>query len=402
MPVPNQGSSVNQRTSVTMGGYITLMLAHCVGLVDLIALPLWVGVLIERYHFDPQQAGGVITLFLIGVMVASIVIAPMFSRMNVKMLTPVGFLLAGILFGACASVRAFGSILVLHFLSGLCIGTSLSLTHGTMGRTPNPHRLFGISMASMGFFGLVFLITAGFVLKSNLPGALFYLFVCIMLIGVVATTIAFPVLTNIGAGSKVKREHPPIPKVVWLGIAGVVCINLSNAMVFSFIERIGVARGISQGEVVALLAIVGLVNVAAAMIAATFERRFNPRAVLFIGPVLQGICAAGVTLSSSVPAYFAFGLFFVPSMVFTHTFIFGILAKLDPSGRAVAANPAMVMLGAAVGPIVSGTLTKVIGFHGIGYAVLIVECVAVSVLAVLALAAVRLRNTPASLQVVSV
>lgn len=36
---------------------LALMVAHCAGMVDLVALPVWVGVLDSRDGFDPQQAG---------------------------------------------------------------------------------------------------------------------------------------------------------------------------------------------------------------------------------------------------------------------------------------------------------------------------------------------------------
>jgi hypothetical protein len=55
-------------------------------------------------------------------------------------------------------------------------------------------------------------------------------------------------------------------------------------------------------------------------------------------------------------------------MVFTHTFAFGLLARLDASGRAVAATPAMLMTGAAIGPILGGTLIKMSGYTSIGFA----------------------------------
>jgi hypothetical protein len=42
---------------------------------------------------------------------------------------------------------------------------------------------------------------------------------------------------------------------------------------------------------------------------------------------------------------------FAAVMIFTHTFAFGLLARLDLSGRAMAATPAMLMIGAAIGPI---------------------------------------------------
>ena len=47
-------------------GRSALMVAHCAGMVDLVALPVWVGTLIANSGLDPQQAGGLVTLFLEG------------------------------------------------------------------------------------------------------------------------------------------------------------------------------------------------------------------------------------------------------------------------------------------------------------------------------------------------
>ena len=69
---------------------------------------------------------------------------------------------------------------------------------------------------------------------------------------------------------------------------------------------------------------------------------------------------------------------FAGVMIFSHTFAFGLLAGLDPSGRAVAATPAMLMVGAAIGPVLGGTLVKTLGYGSLGVAALIVACVAVA------------------------
>lgn len=40
-------------------GNAALMLGHCAGMVDRVALPVWIGiVLIGQMGFGPQQAGG--------------------------------------------------------------------------------------------------------------------------------------------------------------------------------------------------------------------------------------------------------------------------------------------------------------------------------------------------------
>lgn len=63
------------------------------------------------------------------------------------------------------------------------------------------------------------------------------------------------------------------------------------------------------------------------------------------------------------------------TILFTHTFAFGLLARLDSSGRAVAGTPAMMMVGAAIGPFLGGTLVQYAGFDAIGLAACLLAAV---------------------------
>lgn len=155
------------------------------------------------------------TLFLAGAVLASLFFAPRLNRINGRLAAPIGF-----------GVSALG---------GFAAGTGLSFTHGTIGRSANPHRLSGL--------------------------------------------------------------------------VGMGCLALVQATLALLI---------------------------------TLSAGFGP-------------CATGVAM-------------FVAVMLFTHTFAFGQLARLDVSGRAVAATPAMVMIGSAIGPILGGTLVKGVGYSGLGLA----------------------------------
>jgi predicted MFS family arabinose efflux permease len=65
-------------------------------------------------------------------------------------------------------------------------------------------------------------------------------------------------------------------------------------------------------------------------------------------------------------------------MIFTHTFAFGLLSRLDSSGRAVAATPAMLMAGSAIGPIAGGTLVKYYGYGSLAVAAVLIATAAVA------------------------
>ena len=95
-----------------------------------------------------------------------------------------------------------------------------------------------------------------------------------------------------------------------------------------------------------------------------------------VGPVAQAFLALIITMVPVYPAYACAGAVFVSVMISPRTFAFGLLSRLDTSGRALAATPAMLMVGAAIGPILGGTLVKFSGYQAIGSTVVIVATLA--------------------------
>src|SRR5689334_3465492 len=108
-------------------------------MVDLVALPVWVGTLVAAYGFDPQQAGGLATLFLAGAVVASLFLAPRFNRLRRRVFAAFGFALSALAFAVASLQTEFATMAVCHVIAGLAAGSALSVTHGTIGRAANPH-----------------------------------------------------------------------------------------------------------------------------------------------------------------------------------------------------------------------------------------------------------------------
>jgi len=89
------------------------------------------------------------------------------------------------------------------------------------------------------------------------------------------------------------------------------------------------------------------------------------------GPLVQAGLAFAVTNSPWVQGYVAAALSFSAVMIFTHTFAFGWLARLEPTGRLVAATPAMLMTGSAIGPFLGGALVGGLGYGALGVVALV-------------------------------
>lgn len=350
-------------------GRAALMIAHCAGMVDLVALSVWVGVLITHYGFDPQQAGGLPTLFLAGVVLSSVVLAPRFQRLPGRRVASIGFAVSALCFWLAAGTSEYGLLAVLHALSGVAAGSALSVTHGTIARSANPHRLFAIVGIALGVFAVLFLGGTPQLIAALDGTVLFRTFAGVMAVGAIASALAFPSPLPLADDAAQSRTAlPPLPRVVWFGIAGIAAMTVVQAMTFSFLEGVGIYRGFTQEAINGVLIALGLVNLLPAALAALLEKRLAARRVVLIGPVVQLAFAATIMLSPAFGPYAFAGSLLAAVMVFTHTFAFGLLARLDTSGRALAGTPAMLMIGSAIGPFLGGTLITLSGYEALALA----------------------------------
>lgn len=356
------------------------MVAHVAGMVDLVALPVWVGTLVQHHGLGPQQAGALVTLFLVGVVVASVVMSPRFIRLQQRGLVAAGgYALAALAFFLASTSRDFGILAASHTLAGLGVGCGLSMVHGAMGRSANPHRLFGIAGFAVGVLGVAFFMLVPKLIAEHGGSALFLVISALMVLAVLTTGLAFPAVP-IEAQTAASPAAMKLPRPVWFVIGAVVLLTLNQALMFSFVERIGMAKGLSADQVTGVLIVTGLTNLVPGLLASALQRLIEPRWAGVIAAVGQAMLAILITQSSTFEAY----AFAVPAyvflIIFSHTFLFGLLAQLDRSGRAAASTSAMVMSGSAIGPFLGGTLVALSGYPAIGWAVTAVAALAVLML----------------------
>ncbi|WP_407158520.1 hypothetical protein [Bradyrhizobium sp. STM 3557] len=138
----------------SLGSKLSLATGHIAGMIDQPALPVWVGTLIADYAFAPAQAGGLATLFLLGVVISSVVLSPFFHRLPGRWMPSLGFGVSALSFYAMIGCGDFASLAAGHFVAGFATGLARSFTHGTMGRTNNPHRIFAMGGAGLGIFAV--------------------------------------------------------------------------------------------------------------------------------------------------------------------------------------------------------------------------------------------------------
>lgn len=354
------------------------MLGHCAGMIDVVALPVWVGIVLIRYYgLDPQNAGALATSFLAAVVVSSLFISSRIDRIRGAIAVPAGFALAAAAFFCMALTRDYNLLVVLHVVGGLAVGWALSLTHAAIGASRNPHRLIAtgftaLSILSLGFLGGVPRMV------SALGGQVVFLVLgAIMLTAALFALIGFPDRAASASPDGIPGRRERLSPGVWFAMVGTSLLTLSHSMMLSFLEPIGLAHGFSTGQVMTVLLAIGLVNLLPGLLALFLERKVSARGVMIAGPVLQGALGFTLTHSTVFGPYAFAGVIFPTVMIFTHTFVFAFLARNDPSSRAVAATPVMAMTGSAIGPILGGVVARHFGYESIGWTILVAAMVSV-------------------------
>jgi predicted MFS family arabinose efflux permease len=349
-------------------GILALVLCNVGGMVDFVALPLWVGSLMQSRGLNAQQAGMLVTLYILGVLGGSLMVSPRLNSLNGRLTASIGFLVAALALLSIIATQSLTAMSILHGIAGLGVGWGLSATHGAIARSQNPHRVFGLGGLGTAIFAIVFFATVPHALAVHGINALFLVLAGLLGISTLAAAAAFP---HAGA---VETKGPDVnaatisPSVRALAFMGVACLTTTQAMVFGFIERAGVAHGFGADKIGLMLLVSGFVNLSAPVVAAVLQRRLSSRLVSIGVLPLHGLCGALAMLAPTYLPYAIFATLMVWLVVFGHNFIFSLIAALDPSGRTAASTPAMLMVGSAIGPVAGGTLVDLFGYGSLAVA----------------------------------
>ena len=350
-------------------GRTALIVGHAAGMLDLVAAPLWIGVLIQYRHLSPVEAGILIATYTAGVFLTSIALAPRFTSLRPQLIAPIGFLLGAAAFGAIILVDGFAALMPAHFVAGIGAGSALSMVHGTISRSVRPHRLFAFANIGVALVSIIFFIVVPQFVPRD-PNAVFVVLGGLLVIAALAAATLFPQLPVQAAGemrSATGASEAPYKPAVILAFAGVALMSVGQSEIYPFLERIGAWRGFPEASIANMLAISGVLNLLAPIIAAMLEN-VVPR-VLTISIAL--IVHAGLTVTaSSSPQFLPYaiaGSLLIFMTIFSHTFMFGVISKLDRSGRTASSTPAMITLGAMIGPALGGVVAQYIGFSAIGW-----------------------------------
>jgi len=344
-----------------------LLVGHAAGMLDLVSMPLWIGVLIQFRHMSPAEAGLLVTAYMTGVFLTSVALAPRFTRLSARTVAVAGFVVGALAFIAIINLQAFGALIPAHFIAGVGAGSALSMVHGTISRSARPHRLFAIVNLGVAVFSIAFFAVVPVQLQQH-PDVLFYVLSGLLALGAVAAAAAFPKPPE-GQGARPRQAAGAVPfrLAVVLAFVGVALLSAGQAQTYAFLERIGAWRDFAAADIAHMLIVSGFLNLLAPIVAAVLENVVPRLTAICIALLVHAVIAVTASTATTFLPYAVAGSLLVFMTIFNHTFMFGTIAKLDPSGRAASSTPAMLTLGAAIGPALGGAVVELFGFPAVGF-----------------------------------
>ena len=317
-------------------------------------MPIYVGALADSYGFDNRQLGWITSSELSGQAIAILLALAWIRQLSWRTM----MLSAGLLLVTCnlLSIYADGAFTFLLFLRGLAgfaVGTVLAIGCTLLGDTAQADRNFGLLIGAEVFLQIIlFALLPTYVADYGVN--VIYFALALLALIVLPLSLLIP-----EQGSRLDAaDTSGLPRfgLPVLGLLGTVIFFAGIMLVWSFIERLGIAWGIEPAEIGEALSISGVISLAGALFAAALADRLGR-----LLPMLAG--AAGILLSywilATQASYWNFVLAASLLAVFWNFWLpyqMGAVAAVDIAGRYVVLIPFAQSLGVAVGPVIAGQI----------------------------------------------
>lgn len=357
--------------------------AYGIGWLSLLGLPFLIGSAMVSLHLDAAQAGLLVTVEFIGIMLASLAAAPFMGRTDRRLLSLIGAFAALSANGISIIINSYDALVIIRPIAGLGAGLAIACGNATVSNAKNPERFAG--QMSMLAVVLMVVIMLTFSRLSELWG----------LAGVYAgmmaiTAMMLPGLIYLPKQNK-HSDHAltttngteiEISKVCSiLMLVAFFAFSLRDTMAWAFVERIGFEVGYTTEQIGNLLSVQAMLGITGPLIASVLGSRFGMKAPVVVGIVLSGLVTYVISQSSDSQLLYTIATTFQPcTYFFTLAYLTALAAELDIKGRVVAASGSALMAGVAIGPIIGGRLiVDAGGYLLIGW--VIFGCVIVTLLA---------------------
>ncbi len=361
--------------------------------------PLLVGAYVTDIGFTPQQGGTIIAAELIGAALSSLSTFFLISRVNWHKILYGAIFTMIICYGISYVIVSYDLFLIVRFLSGLALGTLMTMTIIVAGMMKDPERAFGFwSLGQIVFAVVGFAVFPKLLPSIGLDG--FFIFMAGAMALMLLPARYMPE-KGIMAGENRSDGRAAASKwMIAIGALAVFLFYTAIGSVWAYVERIADQAGLEAGAigyVLSISSLLGVVGAGAATWMSTKFGRFMPSA---LGYVLVGVGIMLLFDLQTIMFYTIASLVFKFAWWFTAPYLLASVTSLDASGRVAILVNFVIACGLGLGHAVGAkvlTLAQQLGGGPLNYnAVLIfgVICLSISFPLLLIVFRAHTRNLP--------
>lgn len=337
---------------------LAAMLVNVICITYYNVLPIVLGGAADAHGLAERELGFVASSFMAGLALVNIAGIFWIRRFNWKRLIIGGNLVATLAFLLPAYYFSAINWMVFNFIAGIATGISYGVSVACLGDSREPDRNFAFAMVGQTVVcaGLIFSLPRLSVgLDMFTAGQ--YAVALLMLLGMLLV-FYIPARGSKSGNKEASKLFPDARMSTALKLAlAVLFLNmLAEGAVWAFLERIAVADGHTTRFAATAMAASFLAAGAGSMVAGMMGTRFG-RTIPFLTAVSISITSVWLFwLGSSQIAYMVAVLLFAGAWNLGSAYRMALAADADTSGHFSTLIPAMMTLGATMGPALGGLL----------------------------------------------
>ncbi len=331
--------------------------------------PLLVGAYVTDMGFTPQQGGSIIAAELIGAALSSLSTFFLISRVNWHKILYGAIFTMIVCYGISYMITSYDAFLVTRFVSGLALGTLMTMTIVVAGMMKDPERAFGFwSLGQIVFAVIGFAVFPKLLPQIGLDGFFIFMAAAVALLILPAR---FMPERAVAANKAQNGETSTAAKsLIAIGALAAFLFYIAIGSVWAYVERIADQAGIEAGTigyVLSLSSLLGVVGAAAATWISTKYGRFLPSA---IGYILVGLGILLLFNLETTMFYTLASLVFKFAWWFTGPYLLASVTSMDASGRMAILVNFMIACGLGLGHAIGAkvlTIAQQIGGGPLNY-----------------------------------
>ncbi len=315
--------------------------------------------LITGLGFTNVQAGMVGSANIYGASVGALV--SVFVVRHVQWKTALAILLGLLLVMDLSStvIHTPAVLIPVRALHGFIGGMSVGVVYSVMARLHSPDRAFGMLLVlqfGLGGLGVMFLpslvpIYGAKILFLVLAGLTS---IALLSMLVIPRTIA----SGRSSGTRAKLPAGTRKLTVVLALLAIFLFQAGNMSLAAFIIRLGEESGLPRGFIGQALGWATWIGAAGAGLVIFMGTRLGRFRPMLAALLLTLAGTAGFFWSGSEPIYFIANVGTAITWSFVIPYLFGMISRLDPSGRLAALGGFVSKSGLATGPLAAGLILR--------------------------------------------